>query len=193
MYYMRLFFVVVVILFIFSSVDEAYAEASPSSGVEVFVAGQKFISVIEYEQKKKKDENLLIKERALENKVKNLSDSPAIEDVITSIEPFMGKTVELRPDGTLITSQATIEEGKTVEISPAGRVAGVQPSFQQVAEDFDQGKGRNGIDLQKVTSAEHLEKELHQKLKDIGSPVLLISDRKKVRLMELAPVQENPP
>lgn len=190
---MRLFFVVVVILFIFSSVDEAYAEASPSSGVEVFVAGQKFISVIEYEQKKKKDENLLIKERALENKVKNLSDSPAIEDVITSIEPFMGKTVELRPDGTLITSQATIEEGKTVEISPAGRVAGVQPSFQQVAEDFDQGKGRNGIDLQKVTSAEHLEKELHQKLKDRGRPVLLISDRKKVRLMELAPVQENPP
>ncbi|MBF0387473.1 MAG: hypothetical protein HQL20_06415 [Candidatus Omnitrophica bacterium] len=145
-----------------------------SSAIEIYVAGRKFISLSDYE------------------KQKAVTIVPVVSSASTitseaSFDPLIGKTLTISPEGTVITSSTTMEEGKTIEIKPRanGRVAGVAPSFKQIVEDFDSGAGGNGAEPKKIASAEQLDEELRARLRAHHRPVLLISDKQKVRVMGL--------
>ena len=173
----------------------AYAGDVNSGNIEIYVDGQKFTSLDTYNLKKRQDKLDLVQAEAFarENSLK-LSQSkskPELQDV--DLEPFMGKTVTIQPDGTTITSQSTLEIGKTIEIKPAGRVAGVQPSFQQIGEDFDAGKRNNDIQPKQFANAKELIDDMRRKSRAQDKPLLILNNGQKVKIMELedAPSSES--
>ncbi|MBF0593539.1 MAG: hypothetical protein HQL22_01080 [Candidatus Omnitrophica bacterium] len=182
------------ILGVFLVCRAAIAADVSSPGIEVYVAGQKFSSLEDYRRLKEKERQEAKAAVAVSAEAAAVKKVPAAgaRSMSTGIivDPFMGKTVTIRPDGTTITSQTSLDQGKTIRINQRqGRVAGVQPSFAQVEKDFDAGQSGNGVKPQGVSSAAELEEDLHQRVGASNSPVLLISDKQKVRVMELEPSQ----
>lgn len=141
------------------------APAAGSGAIEFYMAGKKFSSLDEYE--KQKAQAAVMKEE---------------KDEVG--DPLLGKTLVISAEGTVISSLSTLDAGKTISVSN-GRVAGVEPSFKQVAKDFESGTAANGVLAQPVSSATQIDDDLRRKLRERHRPVLLISDRKKVRVLEL--------
>ncbi len=149
------------------------AGAGAPADIEVYMAGKKFASIGQYEKKKEQ----------------------AAAASAAAFDPQFGKTLTISPDGTVITSHTTIDVGKTITIEPqkgTGRVAGVEPSFSQVSKDFDSGAAKNGASLTPVASAAEFEEKLRDKLRGHQGPVLLISDKTRVRVMELEGGEKSP-
>ena len=151
------------------------AEGSPGN-IEVYMAGKKFASLDDYENTRKQAA-AVVPSLSAAKKLQSLQEIP-----------LTGKTLIISGNGTVITSHDTIDEGKTITLVPPqepGRVAGVEPSFRQGVKDFESGAPDNGVLPQAVSSAATFGEALHDKIGTGDRPVLLISDKRRVRVMQL--------
>ncbi|MBF0123305.1 MAG: hypothetical protein HQL21_07895 [Candidatus Omnitrophica bacterium] len=95
----------------------------------------------------------------------------------------LSRSSEVFPEaGMMGTLKATGEPllNQADAIDP-GRVAGIQPGFQDILEGLEQ---RTLLE-QQVSSSEDIRKDLEIKLGQKNSTILIVSDHKKARVMEL--------
>ncbi|MEI6437574.1 MAG: hypothetical protein WCO69_02350 [Candidatus Omnitrophota bacterium] len=159
----------VIILMVFLSLDSGSSFAQKTEvapdGIEVYMGGRKFQSLGDYQKKRELDAVVI---------------SPG-----TTTDPVFGKTLIISSEGTVISTSMTLDGGKTIDVKVPGRVAGIEPSFRQVTKDFDANAGTKGVKPQTVSSPEDFDEQLRKKLREHHRPVLLISDKKRVRVLEL--------
>jgi hypothetical protein len=174
----------------------AWAGESASAAVEIYADGRKYSTMEEYRVKRHQDDMAAAALR--DEKLIELEHPVDLSPSVTMGEPdvniITGKTVDLRPDGTIvITTNTTLDKTKTIEVKPLGRVAGVEPTFEKIAEDFDQAKPEAGGQPKKFATTDALMEDLRSTVRARQKPVLIINDRQKIKVMELNAVDAPTP
>ena len=165
------------------------AQAADTSHVQLYVGGREYGSVAEYQQDRKA--------------VMALAPAHTVDISKVPVDFPDGKTLTIGPNGKFRAEKGvTVSSETTVTpvISSANtlaagagdlRVAGVTPSLGEAVDAFHSGKDGTGAAPTPVYSAADLEEQLRRRLQEAGRPVLIISDKKKVRLMELQDSSDN--
>lgn len=188
--------------------------------IEVFVSGQHYESLGAYKNKKAEQERAaearsLHQQKDASAEKKTAKTDAVVDPAVFEYDPKVGKTWVINGQGKPELSQEPITQMKTIEINqpvPASdpqvltdhnitkeeapvkvvddRVAGVSPSFTKLNEDFDKKRSDN-VQVQKVRSSAEFEEALRRKIRSHQTPILLISDKKKVSVMELKEASGN--
>lgn len=84
-------------------------------------------------------------------------------------------------EDSVVKTMAAEEQEASVDEPSWGRVAGVNPSFEDVLSDL----GQQETPPQKVSSAEDIQRDLEAKMGDQEPVILIVSDHTKTRVMQL--------
>ena len=74
-----------------------------------------------------------------------------------------------------------------------GRIAGIEPSVGEIVRDFKDKKPGSGAEPIKASSMDEIEQDLRQKLEAKGRPILFVSDKNKLKVMELQAQEQDLP
>ena len=168
-------------LAVLAGLPAAPLEAEDASKVDLYVGGRQYGSVAEYQQEKKT--------------LMALSPASTITGRGAAVDFPNGRTLIIGQGGRVIEQKGVTvspETTLTPVISAADtlaggarevRVAGVTPSVGEAVAAFRSGDDRR-VPIP-VSSPAELDEQLRRRLRAAGRPILLISDKKTVRVMEL--------
>ena len=186
-------------VFIFLASASLLRAQDGSSAIDIYSGGKRYASFDAYHQSEalvdsKSEsssgqaalfENLPIKVDA--SKVKTVTINPdgarkeqigpdgLKEDALAQLKPSSepGPKTVLKKDGKPLSAQ--------VDILDLSRVAGIEPAFQDILGGVDQ----EPVPVKKVSSSEDIRRDLVARLGQEDPTILIVSDHKKARVMEL--------